>query len=57
MKDAFLILFTNLFSIICAILGAYMAVNHITGWGWFLLAGILSHCTPQFKDKTEKKDE
>lgn len=57
MKDAFLVLFTNLFSISCAFLGGYMALNHIAGWGWFLLAGVLSHCTPQFKEKSEKKDE
>jgi hypothetical protein len=53
MTNIFLLILTNLFSITCAILAGDMALNHITGWGWFLVSGVLCHYVPKVKDISE----
>lgn len=51
MKHAFLLLFSNLTSLACAIGAIYLASLGITGWGWFLFDAMMttSHFRLQIK--------
>lgn len=40
MTDFFFLL-TNLSSLVCIIAAAYLAMNDIMGWGWFLFVALL----------------
>jgi len=57
MKTALIISTLNLFSITCALIAGYMAIHGITGWGWFLISAVLSHCSISGVKEDKKNDE
>lgn len=51
MKYSYIVIAANVFSIICAIVAAYMALNKIEGWGWFLFVAVI--CFTSISSKKE----
>jgi hypothetical protein len=47
MKLAFMILIGNIPAMICAGSAFYMAINGISGWGWFLFVALLFGVGPR----------
>jgi drug/metabolite transporter superfamily protein YnfA len=41
MKSVFLTLFANLASLACIVGAIWLALKDKTGWGWFLMAGVV----------------
>lgn len=41
-------LIANLCALICVIVAGYMAINNISGWGWFLFVAVLT-CASEVK--------
>lgn len=52
MKDITILALANLPAVLCASAAAYMAINSINGWGWFLFVAFLVSMT---KVKTDDK--
>jgi len=52
MKTIFILLVLNISSMLSIAGTVYMAMNGVTGWGWFICAAILLSSTPsQYKEE------
>jgi hypothetical protein len=56
MKTVFLLFTMQLFKIVCIGCACYMALNHITGWGWFIAAAILGSSSYSSSCSTNKNE-
>lgn len=44
-------LYYNVFSIICVLSAVVLACLQISGWGWFLIVGVICAVVPGSKDQ------
>lgn len=50
MKIALALLVCNAATITCVIMAGLISLEGRSGWGWFLLVGLLISCVPASKD-------
>lgn len=53
MKYGFMVIATNLVSIVCVAAATFMAYKQVPGWGWFLFVGAIAITTLSVKNKEQ----
>lgn len=55
MKPALIVLMCSIFPVTCIVVAGTMAVNGISGWGWFLLVALLGGLS--YKSGDDEKEQ
>lgn len=47
------VLLFNFVALVCIVTAAYMAINHIGGWGWFFAGAMISNILPKSNENSK----